>query len=336
MTSQDSQMPGLLILTPDIRDAMRIAVSAEEAGARGIWSIEYYNLNCVARLAAFAAVTERVELGAGVLAAFARAPAMTASALAEISVLSQGRVIAGLGTATRRMNEDWYSGSGEHPAPRLTELVTLLKAMWAHEEGPFTFDGTFYRCNFAHFTLGTAPRGDLRVYTAGVRPRMVNVARDVAEGFIAHPIATNKYLDEVALPALERSFPGERTEVARQIIVAVNEDESRALRSLQLQVAFYCTVKSYDVILDLEGFEKEKTVIREAFARNDYDAMADAVTPTMASTMGIYCAPGELGDRLRSYDTVSDRIILYPPHFYQSDEEVVHNHVSLVDEIARM
>ena len=79
-----SPKPGLLILTPDIRDAVHIAKQAEQAGARGVWSIEYYNLNCVARLAAFASVTERVELGAGVLAAFSRAPAMTASVTVPI------------------------------------------------------------------------------------------------------------------------------------------------------------------------------------------------------------------------------------------------------------
>src|ERR1700730_15497943 len=103
------------------------------------------------RLAVLAATTERITVGSAVTAAFARAPLMLATAAADLATLAPGRVVLGLGSSTRRMNEDWYGVKEvDHPAPRLEELVGLLRELGEHQSGSFEHIGHFYKLRFTH------------------------------------------------------------------------------------------------------------------------------------------------------------------------------------------
>jgi alkanesulfonate monooxygenase SsuD/methylene tetrahydromethanopterin reductase-like flavin-dependent oxidoreductase (luciferase family) len=87
----------------------RIAETAEAAGFDSLWAgdhIAFHHplLDVTVALATFAAVTERVWLGAGVLLLPLRAPALVAREFASLDYLSGGRVILGVGVG------------GEHPA----------------------------------------------------------------------------------------------------------------------------------------------------------------------------------------------------------------------------
>ena len=90
--------------------------------------------------------TERVRLGFNVLANDFRHPAMLAKELATIDVLSEGRLVAGIGAGW--MTND-YQATGialERPGvriARLEEAVTILRGLWS--DAPFTFTGAHYR-----------------------------------------------------------------------------------------------------------------------------------------------------------------------------------------------
>ena len=51
------------------------------------------------------------------------------AAAMDLDELSNGRLVLGLGSATRRMNEDWYGVPFSAPAPRMRELVELLRRL---------------------------------------------------------------------------------------------------------------------------------------------------------------------------------------------------------------
>jgi alkanesulfonate monooxygenase SsuD/methylene tetrahydromethanopterin reductase-like flavin-dependent oxidoreductase (luciferase family) len=87
----------------------RIAEAAEAAGFDSLWAgdhVAFHHplLDVTVALATFAAVTERIWLGAGVLLLPLRAPALVAREFASLDYLSRGRVILGVGVG------------GEHPA----------------------------------------------------------------------------------------------------------------------------------------------------------------------------------------------------------------------------
>src|SRR6266849_2707245 len=94
-----------------------------------------------------------------------------------LDALSGGRLILGLGTGTRRMQRDWHGLEGEHPAPRMEELVPLVRKLLRLHEGPLEHEGRFYR-TVVHPTapVPPPPRADLPIYMGGVNARMIEAA----------------------------------------------------------------------------------------------------------------------------------------------------------------
>jgi alkanesulfonate monooxygenase SsuD/methylene tetrahydromethanopterin reductase-like flavin-dependent oxidoreductase (luciferase family) len=327
---------GILLLEEDLAAFRELAVAADEAGVASAWTIEYYNRNSFVRLTAMAMCTKRMTVGSAVTAAFARAPLMIATAIADISGLAPGRVILGLGSSTRRMNEDWYGTNAEHPAPRLEELVDLLRQLGSHTEGPFEFAGRFVQLKFAH--LDKMASSAVPIYTAGVNPRMVEVAGRTGDGFIGHPIATCNYLSRIASPAIVKGAEKSgrvHTVVQRltQVITAIDDDVAAARRRAALQVAFYSTVRTYEVIFAAHGFEEERQAIQKAFLNKDREGMVSATSDRMLSEMAVFGSQASVLEQLERYTDVADELILYPPHYGVSTGELRREQQSIIEMI---
>jgi probable F420-dependent oxidoreductase len=336
----DEGSVGLLVMEEDLGASLEIVRAADAAGLHSVWTVEFYNRNSFVRLAAFATQTRRIKLGSSVAVAFARAPLMTATAAADVQELAGGRLVLGLGTSTKRMNEDWYGLDFEHPAPRLAELVTLLRALMAHREGPFAFEGRFFQIKLGHYERLRAVDADPPIYTAGVNPRMVSVAGEVADGFVGHTIATVPYLRQIAWPALERGAvrAGRALRpftVTSQVIATISGDPAEARREAALQLAFYATVRSYDVILNLHGFQEEARRIREAFRRGDTDGMLAGVSDAMLREMAVFGTASQVREQLERYREVVDVPVLYPPSFGVPRARQRANHVALIEAFRR-
>jgi len=99
----------------------------------------------IAAMAAIAAVSDRLRIGAFVLNNDLRHPAVLAQELASLDVLSEGRLDVAIGAGWNRAE---YAAIGLpfEPAPlrqaRLIESVTVLKGCFA--DGPFSFGGEHY------------------------------------------------------------------------------------------------------------------------------------------------------------------------------------------------
>ena len=119
---------GLILMGGSARADVEIAIRAEAAGFDSVFTIEFFNRHGYVPLGAIAEATERIRFGTGIANAFTRTPLLHASAAMDLDELSQGRMVLGLGSATRRMNEDWYDVRFAKPAARMRELVELLRA----------------------------------------------------------------------------------------------------------------------------------------------------------------------------------------------------------------
>jgi alkanesulfonate monooxygenase SsuD/methylene tetrahydromethanopterin reductase-like flavin-dependent oxidoreductase (luciferase family) len=324
---------GVLLLEEDLASLCSLAEQAEAAAVDSVWTIEYYNRNSVVRAAAMAARTRRLRVGTAITAAFARAPLMLATAAADLSTLAPGRVVLGLGTGTARMNSDWYGTPADHPASRLEELIAVQRRFNDHHSGPFSHEGRFVGMRFAH--LDRQPAAQLPIYTAGVNPRMVEVAGRSADGFIGHPVATAEYLEQIAEPAIAKGLlhSGRATTAVRrvtQVITALDHDRAAARRRAAMQIAFYATVKTYEVIFRLHGFGAERSRIRDAFLAGDSHAMADAVSDDMLARMAAYGTPAEVDEQLARYSGWADELILYPPHFGVTSTQLHDEQLDLI------
>ena len=169
----------------------RAARLAQDAGFASVWATEFYDRSATVALAAMAQATSTIELGSGIAYAFGRTPLVLAAEARDLDELSGGRLTLGLGTGTRRMQQDWHGLDGEHPAARMEELLPLLRRLWRLQEGPIEHDGLFYRL---HVKPTAPPRPPLRpdtpIFMAGVNARMIEAAGAVADGLVGHPLFT--------------------------------------------------------------------------------------------------------------------------------------------------
>ncbi|HEU0168996.1 MAG TPA: TIGR03619 family F420-dependent LLM class oxidoreductase [Chloroflexota bacterium] len=101
-------------------------------------------------MAAIAGRTQRLKFGSSVLVVPAYNPVLLAKALATIDVLSNGRVLPGVGIGNENERELEALGMRkEERGRRLDEAIKLMKRLWTEEQ--VTFHGTFY--HVTEFTL---------------------------------------------------------------------------------------------------------------------------------------------------------------------------------------
>jgi len=325
---------GLVVMDEDPADALRIVRAADRAGVHSLWTIDYYNRSSLTRAAAFAAVSETSIVGTSVTPLFARSALALASAAADVQAIAGGRFVLGVGSSTRRMNQDWYGTALEHPAPQVRERIELIRRLIAHRSGPFRYDGRFDRVAMAHYDRTALP-DSVTILAAGVGEHMIGVAGECADGFVGHTIASVAYLRDVARPVLAKGAARTNRDVARfrmttQIVASAGRDPRAARRDAAAQVGFYSTPKGYDALFPAGQFTAERTAARDALTRGDV-AGVTAAGEAMVGERAVFGTPDDVAGQLRRYAGVVDWALLYPPHFGVDAERVHANELSLID-----
>jgi probable F420-dependent oxidoreductase len=298
---------------------------AEERGFESVWTTEFYDRSATVSLAAMALATSRITLASGIAYAVGRSPLVLAAEARDLAELSGDRLVLGLGTGTRTMQRDWHGADGASPAPRVEELVPLLRRIWAMDASGVQHEGRFYRMALQP-TAEVAPRPPIPVYLAGFNARMVQAAGAVADGLVGHPIFTRRYVEDVVRPALDagaaRTGRPAGTPIAGYVITSVAEDGDRARRDAAAQIAFYTVVRTYAPLVELEGFTAEVAAVRDAWRARDHDAMIAAVSPAMLDRMAVAGTPDEVRDRMPAFHGLYDRLLCYIPSYGLSAGEI--------------
>lgn len=323
MAGQDGV--GLVVSSGGVKDVALAAELAEQAGLASVWATEFYDRSATIALAAMALRTERIALGSAIAYAFGRTPLVLAAEARDIDELCDGRLSLGLGTGTRRMQQEWHGLDGEHPASRMEELVPLLRQVWRLHEGPIDHEGRFYRLKVKPTAQVIPPlREAVPIYMAGVNPRMIEAAGAVGDGLVGHPLFTPSYVREVVHPALERGAArtgrGERVPVAGYLTCSVNADREAARGAAKAIVAFNSTVKTYDAVHQHTGFEAEAAAVRAAWREGDWGKMAAAVSDEMLDATVLAGTPDEVRERFAErWAGVYEQTLLWPPAFLGID-----------------
>jgi probable F420-dependent oxidoreductase len=332
---------GLLLELPTQRENVDLAREAEARGFESAWAPEFHNHSGPLALAAAALETERIGLGTGVAWAFARSPLLTAVTALDLDEMSGGRFVLGLGTGTRRMRTDWLGAEGERPARRVRETIEAIRAVWnAESAGAVEYEGELVRLSVRPYARAGQERAQIPVYLAAVNEGMARTAGAVADGVIAHPMASSRYIDEVMRPAIaegaEREGRSPRAvEIADWVIVAVSDDPAKARQDAARQIAFHATVRTYDRILALHGFEEPAARIRELWKHFDLGAMTDLVTDEMLAEMAVAGSANECRERLAERATRADRVLLGAPVVATDPDLIRDYHAALLETFGR-
>jgi probable F420-dependent oxidoreductase len=289
---------GVTVMGGDVATCAHIAALAERNGLCSAWTAEFYDRSATISLAAMAQATDRITLGTAIAYAFGRTPLVTIAEARDLDELSGGRFVLGLGTGTRQQVAGWHGLDAGHLAPRLEELVPLLRALWRLREGELRHEGRFYRLRLrAALEVRPPARDDLEVWVAGVNARMIEAAGRVGDGLVGHPLFTPEYVAEVVRPALAGGAGRDGVPIAGYVVCVVGDDAAAARREAAAQVAFYAVVRAFDPILRRHGFERDAAAIREAFRAGDTARMIHLVSDRMLDTFAVHGTPVEARQR---------------------------------------
>ena len=332
------QRRGIALFTPTIRDMLEIAQLADEAGFDSLWNGEFFNRNGLVTLAAVATCTQRAKIATGIAYAYMRNPVLNATGAMDIDELSNGRLILGLGSGTRSMNEMWYGEKFEpRSALKMKECVALIRKIWAsHAGGGMKFEGDYYSLNIPAYVRPHIVRDRIPLYLAGVQKGMLRTTGEIADGLVGHPLSSRKYIAEFIRPNIEvgakRAGRNPKDiDLTTLLITAVSHDREQALRDAKNQIAFYASVKSYQGILNLHGWEEQKRTIWEHFKTLNLPKMAAAVTDDMVEQIAIAGTPEECREQIEKWKDVVDLPILYTPTAGVKADRVRENHRLIVE-----
>ena len=294
---------------------------AEAAGASAFCAGEFADLSAYVTTTEMALNTTTAAVGPGIAYAFARSPFVHAAALRHLSHTSSGRVFLGLGAGTARMNRDWFDVDASHPAPRMAELVDAIKAFLHAENGePIRYEGRYYRID-ADIRAPVFGRLDVPILIGAFNEIMVRTAGRVADGILGHGLFTDRWWTELVDPALASGATAAGRDGADLrrwgwLITAVDdEDPARAIRDAKLQIAFYLTVRTYDSLVELHGWQDEVAKIRLAFRGGQPETIADHVTDEMLWAIALCGDSAQAREMLAARKHLPDLAFSSPPSF---------------------
>jgi probable F420-dependent oxidoreductase len=290
-------------------------------------------------LAVAATVTTHIQLATGIAIGLTRSPFETAMAALDLDHLSQGRFILGLGTGPVHFTKGYYGMPYDKPVSRLREVVQILRHV---EEGARTgkmkaWDGKCYQLEF-HGYEPTAPpyRERVPVWIAALRQRMCELAGEVADGLIGHPV----WSIEWALGQAQRSLAVGAARTGRDatqihfqpwVTVSIDRDPKTAVTDAKAFVAFYAGFAQYHPYFEAHGFGPQARKLQEASHSMNAAEAAHLVPDEMARTFAACGTPDQVRERIEPLWQRANSMLILPPSWGLSLEQLTAKTAAIAD-----
>jgi 5,10-methylenetetrahydromethanopterin reductase len=226
-----------------IRDGIEYVRYAERQGFDAVWQADSRLVReCSVAMAAFAAATERIKVGSGVVDCWTRNPARLAATFSTLDDLAPGRIILGIGA--------WWEPLASkvgvrrtRPLAAMREIVTAVRALLANQT--VTFDGDFVHLDGVELDYVHQERRpkDVPIYIGATGMQMMELAGEIADGVVLNYLVSPAY-NHTALEHLERgaakagrSLPD--VDRPQLVVCSVDPDRATALDRARLLVTQY-------------------------------------------------------------------------------------------------
>ena len=180
-------------------------------------------------MAAFAARTERITVGSGVVNTWTRNVALLAATFVTLDDLAPGRVILGLGA--------WWDPlarkvgiTRRRPLQCMRETVEACRRLFTLEE--VTYEGDFVSLDGVRIDVvhGDTTSRDIPIYIGATGPKMLELSGKIADGVVLNYMVSPRYNDD----AMERIKAGAESagrsidEIDRPQLVVCSLDTNRS------------------------------------------------------------------------------------------------------------
>ncbi|WP_235629932.1 LLM class flavin-dependent oxidoreductase [Mycolicibacterium novocastrense] len=214
------------------RETLDIVAWTETVGFRGAWLPEHHGAddgylptpNLV--LAAMAARTSTLRIGAAVAIGPLYHPVRFAEECAVLDILSDGRLETALAIGYRRREYEMYGESFNRRGTRFDEFLHIVRALWAGETVDFA--GKHYTVKDARI-MPAPPRGQIPLYIGGFTDRALERVAVHADGYLGNEEVCDSYLVKLRLRGRDPATAAIRIP---GLFFTVAEDPDEALEEL--------------------------------------------------------------------------------------------------------
>jgi 5,10-methylenetetrahydromethanopterin reductase len=226
-----------------IRDGIDYVRYAEARGFEAVWQAESRLVrDAIVPMAAFAATTDRIKVGSGVINNWTRNAALIAATFLTLDDLAPDRVICGIGA--------WWDPLAKNvgidrksPMTAMREVVTVVRRLLNAET--VTFHGEYVNVTGIMLDVVHGRKGprNVPIYIGATGPNMMELTGEIGDGVVLNYLVKPDYNTE----ALERLDAGARKagrtaydlDRPQLIVCSMDEDRRRGLDGAKKLVTQY-------------------------------------------------------------------------------------------------
>lgn len=217
----------------DLRDGLEYVQYAEKRGFEVVWQAESRLVrDAIVPMAAYAAVTNTLKVGSGVINNWTRNIGLLASTFLTLDDLAPDRIICGIGA--------WWDPLAKNvgidrrkPLTAMRETVTILKRLLNMEH--VTFDGEFVHVNGIELDVvhGRKEPRNVPVYIGATGDNMMELTGEIADGAVLNYCVPPEYniraLELLEAGAKKSGRKLEDIDRPQLIVCSVDNDHDKAI-----------------------------------------------------------------------------------------------------------
>jgi 5,10-methylenetetrahydromethanopterin reductase len=227
----------------ELRDGLTYARFAEDHGFEAVWQAESRLVrDAIVPMAAYAAVTERIKVGSGVINNWTRNIGLLAATFLTLDDLAPDRIICGIGA--------WWDPLARNvgierrkPLQAMRETVDVLRRLLRMER--VTFHGEFHHVDGIELDVvhGRRQPRNVPIYIGATGAKMMELAGEISDGVVLNYCVPPEYNDAAleALQAGARRAGRKMEDLDRPqlIVCSVDHDRAKALDSTRALLTQY-------------------------------------------------------------------------------------------------
>lgn len=295
-------------------DNLVLAKEADKLGYSVVWAAEAYGSDAATVLAFIAAQTETIDVGSAVFQIPGRSPANTAMTAATLDTLSNGRFRLGLGVSGPQVSEGWHGVRFDKPLARTREYVAIVRMALSRQK--VQFDGEFFTLPLPDgpgkaLTLTVHPvRENIPIYLAAVGPKNLELAGEIADGWLAIFYSPEYAAEHRAGIEAGRAKVGKTMDgfdVVATVPVVIGDDVDACAVPLRNYSALYLggmgsrDKNFYNQLAVRMGYDEAAAAVQDLYLGRDYAGAAAAVPFDFIDKTALIGPPARIQDRLHAY-----------------------------------
>ena len=307
------------------KESANRVVELEKAGLDQVWIAEAYSYDAISQVGYLAAVTNRVEIGTGIVNVCSRSAALMAMTGAGCDYLSDGRFVLGLGASGPQVVEGFHGVPYEKPMQRIKEYIEVCREIWKREKN----------LNYQGQTV-TAPlppgqgtglgkplklinhplRADIPIWWASLKGLSVEATAELADGWLPVMFVPEKF-DKVwgkqlRSGAAKRSKDLKTLQISAGGVLAIGEQfvgdaKSKVIDTVRPNSALYIGGMGargknfYNDICTAYGYEAEAKLVQDLYLDGKKDEAAAAVPTEMLELTNLVGPRSFVAERVAAF-----------------------------------